>query len=205
MDLARVRHGGPTVILVNRTGLDDARLDRMLHEAVIGWPHERLTVRVRFSRGADYSGTFLRSRRVIYVNLGRHVRYPYRLETYVARARSNRTHWWKPACGLQLADAYQLALFVFLHEFYHWLVTKARRNGRQKESMCDRFAVRGLVELTGLQVTDGKGRPVDRSTWDFQDLDRFVARARPKRRPTPAAEPKKPRPTIGQLYLFDVA
>lgn len=192
------------MVLINRTRLDSDRLQRMLQQAVAAWPHDNLTVQVRYSRGADYSGTFVRSRRVIYVNVARHLNLPYRLETYVARARSNRTHWWKPMYCLQLTDPCQLVLFVFLHEFYHWLIARARRNSRQKESMCDRFAVRGLVELAGLEVRDAAGRRVQRSDWDFQDLDGFVARARPKRQRVTAprtTSQEAPR----QMWLFDVA
>ncbi len=74
-----------------------------------------------------------------------------------------------------------MVLFVFLHELYHFLVKRARRNPRQKESMCDRFAARYLVERFGATVRDSSGRIVPREAWDFQDLERFVAAARDRR------------------------
>jgi len=153
----------------------------MLRRHSQGWRCGALTVVVRPSRGADFSGTCHYARKRIYVNVGQHVVYPYRAPTRLARARSNRTHWWKPVYTLELADAYQLVLFVFLHELYHWLVKVARRNVRQKESMCDRFAARALVETYGAVVRDPCGRRVPREEWDFQDLDGFVAEAVDKR------------------------
>ncbi|MCZ6815882.1 MAG: hypothetical protein O7F76_04180 [Planctomycetota bacterium] len=167
----------------NSTQLDGDRLERMFLNALERWPHDRLRVFVRYSRGAEYSGTcFYRDGR-IYVNLGPKNRYPFRIETCIARARSNTTCWWRESYGIEVGSPYELVLFVFLHEVYHWLVRLARRNVRQKESRCDRFAVRRLVERYGAVVTDRRGRPVDRQEWDFQDLDGFVAAARrPDRR-----------------------
>ncbi len=168
--------------LINRTTLDTDRLAELLHRAVADWPHGKVRASVRNSRGADFSGTcFYRSGR-IYVNLGPHVVYPYALQTHVARAQSNATHWWKEPYTIDVADGHQLALFVFLHEFYHWLVSQARRNPRRKESMCDRFATRGLVTWCGAVVRDEAGRSVKRDRWDFQDLDGFVAAARDRGR-----------------------
>ncbi len=98
-------------------------------------------------------------------------------------------------------------MFVFMHELFHLLVNRARRNTRQKESMCDRFATRFLVDRLGAVVRGPDGKPMERGAWDFQDLDRFVEAARDKR------ASKKPRP-IGcesglhldakQLLLFPV-
>ena len=172
----RQRSGGP--ILHNATDLDDEHLRRMCLEAVARWRMDGVTVRVRYSRGADFSGTCCYRTRRIYVNLGRHVQYPYRMGTHLARARSNARSWWKPIYTVELADPYQLALFVFLHECFHLLVKRARRNPRQKESMCDRFAARVLADQYGAAVHDERGRPVARQEWDFQDLDRFIAAAR---------------------------
>lgn len=165
--------------LVNRTALSTEQLRRMFLREVAHWPHERIHATVRYSRGADYSGTCYYRTGHIYVNLGRHVRFPYSLPTSIARAESNATHWWKEVYSLRVADAYELVLFVFLHEFYHWLVGLARRNPRQKESMCDRFAARVLVSRYGALVRDSRGRRVLENAWDFQDLDGFVAAARP--------------------------
>jgi hypothetical protein len=118
------------------------------------------------------------------------VRYPYRLGTHVAKARSNRTHWWRETYHIVVADAYQLVLFVYLHELYHVLVKLAGRSPRCKESRCDRFAARVLVDQYGCRITDGHGRPVPRVQWDFEDLDRMVAgprSRRPRRAPMPGA------------------
>ena len=139
--------------------------------------HDKLTVRVRYSRGADFSGTcFYRDSR-IFINLGRHNRYPYSLGTHLARARSNRTHWWRETYLVVLEDAYQLVLFVYLHELFHFLIAAARRNPRRKEAMCDRFAARVLADDYGCAVVNRAGRPVERAAWDFQDLERFVGAA----------------------------
>ena len=62
------------------------------------------------------------------MNLGRRNRYPYALATHVARAESNRTHWWREVYVLDIASAYELVLFVYLHELFHWLVMSAGRN-----------------------------------------------------------------------------
>ena len=73
--------------------------------------------------------------------------------------------------ALLAADPYQVVLFVYLHECFHLLVKRARRNTRQKESMCDRYAARYLVDRFGAVVRDEKGRLVPRDVWEFQDLD----------------------------------
>jgi hypothetical protein len=196
--------------LVNRTRLDSDELRATMLAAVDGWPVRRLRVHVRHSRGADFSGTCYYKRNLIYVNLGAHVRYPYGVRTSIARARSNARAWWKPVYTLELPDSQRLVLFVFLHEFYHWLVHKARRNPRQKESMCDRFATRILVDRFGGRVYDDKGRSVPREAWDIQDVEGFVAAARAATRqpgtPRKAATRPVPRPPApdGQLLLFDV-
>jgi hypothetical protein len=164
--------------LSNSTVISTDRLRAMFEAVVDGWPHRALSVCVRYSRGRDFSGTCDYGAKRILVNIGRSVRYPYDIHTYLARAKSNRRYWWKAIYRLRVADGYQLALFVFCHEYYHWLVKQARRNTRQKESMCDRYGARVLVDRYGAAVVDEKGRAVARAAWDFQDLDRFVARAR---------------------------
>jgi predicted SprT family Zn-dependent metalloprotease len=195
--------------LTNRTHLNTDELQRRMRTAADGWSLGRLRVHVRYSRRADYSGTCYYKQGVIYVNLGRHLAYPYRLGTSVAPAKSNARHWWKPIYTLELADEYQVALFVFLHELYHWLVHRARRNPRQKESMCDRFAARILVDRFGVRVRDERGRLARREAWDIQNVEAFVAAARPPR-PVPAARaavrPVAPAPIRnGQWLLFDLA
>lgn len=162
----------------NSTHLDNALVRSMIDDAIADWPCGKLTVRVRYSRGADFSGTCYYATNRIFVNLGRNNKYPYKLLTHIARPRSNRTHWWRELYSVDIAAPEQLVLFVFLHEFYHWLVKQARRNVRQKEARCDRFATRVLVDTYGSVVRDARGRPVARHAWDFQDLDGFVSAAR---------------------------
>lgn len=172
-----------------------------------GWAVGSITLRVRYSRGADFSGSCYYADRRIFVNLGRHLRYPYWMETHLARARSNGRYWYKPDCAVELKDGYQLVLFIFMHELYHLLVKRARRNTRQKESMCDRFAARFVVDRFGAAVRGPDGRPMPRADWDFQDLDRFVEAARDRR-----SVARTPRPSVavpvpndrGQFLLFPV-
>ncbi len=166
----------------NSTRLDTVRLMHALARSMAGWPLDALTVWVRYARGAAYSGTCYLGDGRIFVNLGRHLDYPYRLGTHIARTQSTADGWSKPIWTLDLADPEQLAVFIFRHECYHWLLQRARRNGRQKESMCDRFAARYLVEAYGCPVRDEHGRPASRAAWDFQDTDAFVATARRPRR-----------------------
>ena len=161
--------------LRNSTRLDTLQLLRLFADAASGWPVEGLRVWVRYSRGADYSGTCYDLEGRILVNIGRNVVYPYDLQTHLARARQESDGWSKPIFTLQLADACQLALFIFLHECCHWLIRRAGRNPRQKESTCDRFAARILVDYLGCQVHDANGRAVDRNHWDFQDFSALLA------------------------------
>ena len=161
----------------NSTDLDGARLERRFERHVWPYRHDRLRVRVRYSRGAPFSGTCYYADECIYVNLGRDNAYPYRVGTHIARSQSNRTHWWRETYELVLADGYELALFVFLHEFYHYLVKAAGRNPRRKEAKCDRFACRVLVDHYGAAILDARGRPVPQENWDFQDVYAFVAAA----------------------------
>jgi len=166
----------------NATELDTGRLRSMCLDAVAGWRLEGASVRVRYSRGADFSGSCCYQTGEILINLGRHLTYPYSMATHLARARAQRTYWWKPIYTIELADGYAVVLFVFLHECFHLLVKRAGRNTRQKESMCDRFAARWLADRYGAGVYDESGKPVARAEWDFQDLDAFVAAARRPRR-----------------------
>ena len=170
----------------NSTGLCGDRLAALFREPLADWSVGSIVVRVRYSRGADFSGRCLYTQRRIYVNLGRHLRYPYVLTTNLARVQALRNGWRRELYTLTLFDGYQLAMFIFLHELYHLLVHRAGRNTRQKESMCDRFAARYLVDRFGCPVTEADGRPVPREAWDFQDLTGFVAEAR-RRSDVPAA------------------
>jgi hypothetical protein len=161
----------------NTTHLDDRRLHEMVIRHTAPYCHRKLTVRFRYSRSAEFSGTcFYRDSR-IFVNLGRANRYPYTFGTNVARAQSNRTHWYREIYRLTVADAYQLALFVYLHELYHFLVKAAGREPRRKESMCDRFAARVLVDVYGCRLVDSYGTAAPRAAWDFRDVHAFVAAA----------------------------
>jgi hypothetical protein len=169
------------VIFRNRTNLDSTRLLDMCASAIDGWPHEGLSVWVRHSRGADFSGACHYASRRIYVNIGQNIDYPYLLRTHIARAQSNPHGWSRALYSLALSDGYQLTLFIFLHEFYHWLVKAAGRNPRQKEAMCDRFATRTLVDRWGAAIRDDFGVLVPREEWDFRDLDGFVRAAGPRR------------------------
>ncbi|MGD8451165.1 MAG: hypothetical protein PVJ57_05050 [Phycisphaerae bacterium] len=175
----------------NATALDSAHLQRLFVRHTLPYRHDALRVRVRYSRGADFSGTCYYGDGRIFVNLGRHLRFPYEMGTHIARAQSNRTHWWRETYRVRLADAYQVALFVYLHELYHFLVKLAGRSPRRKESRCDRFAARVLVGEYGCPVSDGRGRPVQREEWDFQDLDGLVAKAPQTAVVGPASTPER--------------
>lgn len=191
----------------NTTALSTDRLEALIRPYEDAWACRELTVLIRYSRGADFSGTCFYGKRRVHINIGRHVRYPYAMSTYLAKAKSNRRYWWKEDYIIEIADGYELAMFIFLHELYHWLIKKARRNRRQKESMCDRFAARELVDRFGCPIRDSRGRPVPREAWDFQNLDGFVAAARlklpaaPKPRPAPKAA-RTALPPGAQLPLF---
>jgi len=172
------RMAAPSMDFRNTTSVADSTLLPLIEEAIAPWNVGRIRVRVRYSRGADFSGTcFYRDRR-IHVNLGRHLTFPYRLGTNLGRVRSFATHWQRPIYQLVLNAPYQLVYFIFLHELFHLLVETAKRNTRQKEAMCDRFAARALVDGHGVVVTTKEGMLVPRDAWDFQDLERFVAAAR---------------------------
>jgi hypothetical protein len=172
-----------------------------------GWALPDIILRVRYSRGADFSGTCFYADRRVYINLGRHLRYPYRMDTNLAKVKLSGTRWRRPVYSIELRDEYQVVLFVFMHELYHLLVKKARRNTRQKESMCDRFAARHLVDYFGAPVRDEAGKRVARKLWDFQNLDGFVAAARDLRyaarstRPMLLKSASRPKQK-GQLWLF---
>ena len=191
----------------NSTDLADERLLAMCREGAANWPVGRIHLRVRYSRGADFSGTCFYGERRIHVNLGRHLTYPYLMETHLARSKTRGQYWYKPIYTLQLQDGYQVVLFVFMHELYHLLVRKARRNTRQKESMCDRFAARCLVERYGAVVRDRRRCLVSREAWDYQDVEGFVAAARRRRpkHPVPAGALSTGKDQYdSQLLLFPI-
>jgi hypothetical protein len=171
----------------NATALDSSTLHRLFTRGLADWAVGQVRVRVRHTRSTAFSGTCIYADRKIYVNLGRRVRYPYSMKTNLAKVQSVGRMWKRELYRLEMADGYQLAIFIFMHELYHLLVYRSGRNTRQKESMCDRFAARHLVDHFGCAVTDGHGRPVPRSFWDFQDLEGFVAAARTARPASRAA------------------
>lgn len=150
----------------------------MCLNAMAGWSVGHVVVRVRYSRGADFSGTCVYATQRIYINLGQHLRFPYTMNTHIARGKKHLGQWVKPAYTVEFTDGLQLAAFIYLHELYHLLVKLASRNTRQKETMCDRFATRYVVANYGTIVRDHAGTIVSQSRWDVQDLDRFVARAK---------------------------
>ncbi|MFH1748718.1 MAG: hypothetical protein ABIG44_16915 [Planctomycetota bacterium] len=178
----------------NSTALDGERLRLMLLRHTAPYRHDKLQVSVRYSRGAAFSGTCYSREARIFVNLGRQVAYPYSLATNIAKSYSNKTHWWRDTYSIVLTDAYQLALFVYLHELYHYLVKLAGRSPRRKEARCDRFAARTLVDYHGCRILDSHGRIPARETWDFQDLDAFVTKA-----PRQVMKPPPPKPGERQI------
>jgi len=161
----------------NSTDLDDARLYVMFLRHTTPYRHDRLSVYVRYSRSADFSGTCYYREARIHVNVGRHNRYPYTLRTSIAKAHATRTGWHRELYRLTVTDAHQLALFVYLHELFHYLVKRAGRSPRRKEAMCDRFAARVLVDDYGCPLRRRSGQLIRRELWDFKDLDAFVAAA----------------------------
>lgn len=172
----------PSLEFHNSTALCSERLGELCRDGMAGWATGTVTVRVRYSRSSDFSGTCFYVDRRIFVNVGRHLSFPYRMGTHLAKAVSRGRRWYKPIFSIELVDAYQLVAFVFMHELYHLLVKRSGRNTRQKESMCDRFAARYVVDRFGLSVLTAGGCLVDRDTWDFQDLLGFVEGARDRRR-----------------------
>ncbi|MBL8878420.1 MAG: hypothetical protein JNG88_04800 [Phycisphaerales bacterium] len=174
------------VRFTNVTALDSDRLHALFVRHTQPYCHEKLTVRVRYSRSSEFSGSCYYRDSRIFINLGRKNKYPYRLYVHLAKAQSNSRMWWRRACFLTVENAYELALFIYLHELFHFLVKQAGRSTRRKEAMCDRFAARVLVDHVGRRITDKFNHDVPRGVWDFQDLDALVAAA----------------PRVGQLLLF---
>ena len=164
--------------ICNTTGLNTKWLGEAFGGYLARWGRWRLRVLVRASRGADYSGSCRYDLSRFTINIRPTLAYPYRMGTHLARTRTHGRAWIKPVVYVEIADGHWLALFIFLHELYHWLVYKAGRNRRQKESMADRVAARALVDDFGSRVVTADGEAVDRGTWDFQDVEGFVAAAR---------------------------
>ncbi len=190
----------PKIDYENKTTLADEKLLRLINDAIHGWAIGHATIRIRYSRGADFSGVCFYQEHRILVNLGRHLKFPYKLKTHVARAKTIGRRWIKPLYSIQVADSYQVVLFVFLHELYHLLVKQAKRNPRQKESMCDRFATRYMVDHMGCEVRDESKRLVPRSDWDFQNVEAFVAAARDRRIRQLRQRPQSPVSTNADGY-----
>lgn len=193
------------IVFHNSTDLPDRRLFALCCEGLNGWATGTISLFVRYSRTADFSGTCYYADRRIYVNLGRHLAYPYSMTTNLARAKTRGRYWHRPLYTIGLRDGCHVVAFIFMHELYHLLVKRAGRNTRQKESMCDRFAARFLVDRLGATVRAPDGKPVPREVWDFQDLERFVAAARDRRVVSTSGglrAAKSPKPREGQLQLF---
>lgn len=209
IDVERLLWGGllASIEFHNSTLLVTPRLLALCREGTQGWAVGTIKVYVRYSRGSDFSGSCYYADRRIFVNLGRHLVYPYWMETHLARAKATGKFWYKPSCAVELRNGYHLVMFVFMHELYHLLVKRARRNTRQKESMCDRFAARFVVDRFGVAVRGPDGRAMPRDCWDFQDLEGFVAAARDRRA---ATRPRHPTTTASsprdreQWLLFPI-
>ncbi len=178
----------------NATALDSSRLLELFTRHSRPFRHDLLNVYVRYSRGAAFSGSCHYRGSRIYINLGRRLRFPFSLATHVAKARSGRTHWWRESYVLTVRDGHELALFIYLHELFHYLVKAAGRCTRRKEAMCDRFATRVLVDSHGAALRTARGEPVAREAWDFQDLEAFVAAA--PRQPTQVLLPFREIPVL---------
>ncbi len=194
------------LILQNATALSTRTLDSLFRAAMNGWSVGRVDVRVRYSRGADFSGACYYAGQRIFINLGRHLTFPYRLTTHLAPAQRAGTVWFRRAIELPLGDGHQLVAFIFAHELFHLLVKRAGRNPRQKEGMCDRFAARFVADRFGTEARLPDGASVPRGEWDFQDLERFVGRARDRMPPAVAFASPRLRPELagadGQYRLF---
>ncbi|MFO0840740.1 MAG: hypothetical protein U1D55_19710 [Phycisphaerae bacterium] len=161
----------------NTTQLDQDRLRELLERHTHPYQHNRLRVCIRYSRRAAFSGACYYADARIFVNLGRRNRYPFMFDTHTAKARTQRGSWSRARHRLVVPSEYELVLFVYLHELYHFLVKSAGRCVRRKEAMCDRFAARVLIDEYGCPLLDVNGRSVPREAWDFQDLSAFVSAA----------------------------
>lgn len=162
----------------NDTQLETRRLRDLVLRHTLPYPHVGLQVHIRPSRKAAFSGTCYYLEGRIFVNIGSQNRYPYRFATLLAKAQANPRGWSREAYFITVRDAYQLSLFVYLHELFHYLVKLAGRSPKRKEGMCDRFAALVLADEYGCPITRGDGSPAPRDHWDFQDLHAFVAKAR---------------------------
>lgn len=187
------------LLMRNTTDMKDEALGELFRAGLHGWNAGTIRLWVRYSRGADFSGTCYYADQRVFINIGRHVAYPYHLKSNIARAKTHGRVWRRPLYSLEIRSNYQLALFIFMHELFHILVKRSKRNTRQKEGMCDRFAARHLVDRHDVRVFDHKGLPADRCDWDFQNLDGFVARAQDRHAALVAPKPFRVRE---QLLLF---
>lgn len=200
----------------NKTALSTPRLRQLCEEAMDGWRLGHVRVTFRYSRKAAYSGTCFYLDGRIFINVHERLTYPYPLATCIARTRSRPDGWERPLYYVMCDSAYELSMFIFMHELYHLLLNKAGRNMRQKEARCDRFATRYVTDRLGCSVVDSCQKPVIRDEWDFQDLEGFVAKAAhepmvvtgpPKKpralesKPVPREE-EKPTSIFGTGFLF---
>ncbi|MCA9242766.1 MAG: hypothetical protein KDA32_02335 [Phycisphaerales bacterium] len=153
----------------NSTACDSVRLHALFAWHARRWRTDGLVTRVRFSRGAPFSGTCYYRDSLIYVNIGRENPYPFRFAISAAPTERHSRGWRRPLLYLTVPDAERLALFVFLHELYHWLAFRVGRSPRWKEALCDRFATLALVDDHNCKLTDAKGGVVSREAWDIGD------------------------------------
>ena len=86
----------------NSTGFSSSHLLALCREGMAGWSTGSIKLYVRYSRGADFSGSCYYADRRIFVNLGRHLVYPYRMATHIARAKATGRYWFKPTCTVEM-------------------------------------------------------------------------------------------------------
>lgn len=197
----------------NRTSLLDTRLYPLILRHTEPFDHSAIRVRFKHSRGAQFSGSCYYRTSTLNVNISPRNSYPYALSTHVARPQSNATHWWRELYELTLADAYQLALFIYLHELCHYLIKRAGRSVKRREGACDRFAARVLIDQYGCPLRDSHGREPPRDSWDILNFDSLLDDAPRATEPRPPDPPRLPAPPherlipvrIVGLPLFDWA
>ena len=78
------------MIIYNHTSLDTRKIEAMLLPHVDGWPHDAVRAYIRYSRSAAFSGLCYYDTGRLFINLGRNVRYPYKLPARIARAQTAR-------------------------------------------------------------------------------------------------------------------
>ena len=123
----------------NTTTLDSNLLRETGESAVAGWPTDPLVVRVRWSRGAEFSGTCVYATHRLYINLGRHLQYPYRMETHCARGRKAWGRYYKPRSFLELCDEHGLYVVDEANVESHALMQTLSKDPRFEHAILDRI------------------------------------------------------------------